>query len=311
MENAGKTIYLGVTFREFNGSRNDDIQRAFLKSLERQQYNAIKVVVTTFGERHVRRELAGYKLNFVFYEQPEPSGYRFSLSDVLENAVKEAKQDPEGVVAWTTCDVVLDDDFFVTVMQNYSRNFVATCHPHTVRAGLEHDAVNKGEFSASPNSGMDLIVMDGALFDSRENMQIISEYKFRDWGIFEHFLVGLALLNKGKRINVYGMTRIYKIKNDRLPGSETRDWLQMCWERNRIVLNDFMRSFGLQRDLLNLTYLHMQFRPVAGKRAMWRRFYADYLGFFGGRAKRKLLQVPPASLKALIKRIVPSVKRAV
>ncbi len=53
----GREIIICVTFREFDGSTNDLIQRRFLDSLSQQTYRNFRLVVTNFREKNVAGDL--------------------------------------------------------------------------------------------------------------------------------------------------------------------------------------------------------------------------------------------------------------
>ncbi|WP_324778941.1 hypothetical protein [Thiobacillus sedimenti] len=299
----GLKILVAVTFRDFNGSENEKIQRLFIESLRNQTYKNWRMVVTVFNEKFVEREVSAYPIDASFYSSGPVSGYRFSLTDVLLNAVSEAsKCDERTIVVWTTCDILLEPNFFEELVRNRTDNFFAISHPHLTYRDVEDWGAARA-VPASLRSGIDLVVMDGQIFQSGRNVDAIKKYRFTDWGIFEHFLVGLAILNKGPRINLFGTANISKIENDRVVGEETNRWLAECWRRNKVPLTQFIADHDLSHELLDLTYCDLQFSVLKNKRAFYLMFARDLMRYVKDAGLRKLSRRLPGALKGLIKKV--------
>ena len=79
-------LIVASTFREFDGSENDRIQRVFLEGLKNLKHTDLELVVTTFGERTVKKTIEESGLKNVVFEE-ETKDYRFSLTNVLLNAL--------------------------------------------------------------------------------------------------------------------------------------------------------------------------------------------------------------------------------
>lgn len=297
----GIKILIGVTFREFNGSENEKIQRLFIESIKNQTYSNWRMVVTVFNEEFVKQEIEKYVIDTVFYRNGPVSGYKFSLTDVLLNTITESATEEQAIILWTTCDVIYESTFFEQIVANFSQNVFAICHPHiTYRSTVDlNNDVN--QIPTSINSGMDVMIMDAEIFRSAGNLKIIQEYRFIDWGVFEHFLVGLALLVHAKRINLFGVCNLFKIENDREVGEETNNWLVNCWENNYIPFNRFVSGYKLPAQLTNLVYCNMQFSIIRNKPAYYSMFARDYFKYFGGRIKRKIIAMIPKSVRKRIK----------
>lgn len=281
------TIVVAVTFRDFTGSQNDAIQRLFLESIKAQSYPNWKLVVTLFGEKNVRREVEACGINATYRENPPVGDYRFCLTDVLLNSVEESRDLPCAVILWTTCDVIYRPDFFQTIADQYQPRLFAVSHPHVTYSSIE-DLGTGRSIAGSIDSGMDLAIMDAALLRDPHYLDIITRYRFVDWGIFEHFLVGLGLLAGGPMLNLYRLSSIAKIENDRKPGNETQAWLLKCWKINEAVFRQFLEHHRLPAQLMHLTYCHLQFRVLGGGWSHFREFAGDYLRFFRSKLTRRL-----------------------
>lgn len=298
------TILIGVTFRDFNGSANEAIQRLFLQSINDQTYRNWKLVVTIFNEKHVQEEIEKCAMNAVFYTTGPVTEHRFSLTEVLLNTISESRREHNSIVLWTTCDILYQPDFFQKLIENYSENLFAISHPHITYNSIDDLGTNNC-VAASINTGMDLIAMAGAIFASDEVVELVKKYKHYDWGIFEHFLVGLSQVVSGHNINLYGVSNISKIENDRQVNNETSLWLQNCWERNKVVLDQFISDYDLSKNLLNLTYCHMQFRILTNRYAHMLTFFKDYYDYYYGLAKSAVRPYVPVTLKNAIKKVLP------
>ena len=102
-----RRLVVCTTFRSFNGSPNDRIQREFLRAVAAQTYPDWELAVTIFGETGVEDALRTAEVPFTVFEG-SPGDYRFSLTEVLSNGVAHADSTGHGssIVLWTTCDVV-------------------------------------------------------------------------------------------------------------------------------------------------------------------------------------------------------------
>lgn len=294
-------IFIGVTFREFNGSENEKIQRLFIESLKRQTYTNWQLVVTIFNEKFVEQEIRKYGIKAVFYNE-SVANCKFSLSDVLINTIAESNKEQSSIILWTTCDVIFQSDFFEKIVKYSSDNFFAISHPHITYPSIS--SLNSDSYiPASLDSGMDLMIMDGRIFRNEENVTIIKKYRFVDWGVFEHFLVGLGLINGGAMINLFGISNISKVENDRKIGAETNAWLMSCWQRNKVPFERFLQDYKLSNKLFNLTYCHMQFSIVHNKAAYYSQFVQDYSKYFIKFIRGLIVKLIPIKLKNIIKKV--------
>lgn len=293
-------ILIGVTFREFNGSENEKIQRLFIESIKKQTYTNWQLVVTVFNEKFVEQEIRKYGVDAVFYNE-SVANCKFSLSDVLANTIAESNRHQSSIILWTTCDVIFQPDFFEQIIRHSSDGFFAISHPHITYPSI--DSLNSDKHvSASLNSGMDLMIMDGEIFRNKENVAIVNKYRFVDWGVFEHFLVGLGQLNKGAMINFFGVSNISKVENDRKVGAETNAWLMSCWQKNIVPFEQFINDYKLSGELFNLTYCHMQFSLIKKRTAHYSLFFVDYSKYFINLTRRFISKLVPDNVKNIFRK---------
>lgn len=257
-------IILCTTFRDFKGIENDQIQYMFLDSIRDQTYQDFLVVVTTFGEKKVEGVVKDYfGEKCITRDAQLPSGYRFSLTDVVLNAtsvIKELKEDC--VVIWCTCDIKLPSDLFQKLAVNYKAGFAGIVHPNICYKTLEdmQEGINPDVHVAY---GIDLLFFDGRLLIDAE--QEIRDYRFYDWGFFEHFMAGIALLHSNCRINLFCETHVLKVANDRVLTNESKSYFKRCIEINRPVLAKYYSDKGISSKFYRragLFDIHCQYKML-------------------------------------------------
>ncbi|HQC49762.1 MAG: hypothetical protein ACOX0H_02635 [Patescibacteria group bacterium] len=277
-----KKIFICTTFREFDGSENDKIQRMFLNSLKNQTYKNWELIVTIFHEKNVETVLNELNIpSKLFYNKND--NYRFSLTEVFENCVNSIKKEDEGILIWTTCDVVFDNNFFETIVDNYKENYCGTSHPHFIFKDIESFKNNKKK-KECPAEGIDTIFFDANIFLDDKNFDIIKKYRSFDWGLFEHFLVGLGKISASEMINIYGVSNIKKILNDRF--EDAPNFLEKSFNKNIPTLKKFFADYNLPKSYLNLTYCNWQFKLLNKK-----KFFCKYSLFYIKRCFKKIIYV--------------------
>lgn len=291
IKNLGKLmIYYCSTFREFNGNENHKIQELFLSSLEQQSYGDWHLIATTFGESTVEDYLLERLGSRVTVVRAGRQIYRFSLSEVLDNAlnhVRCSEQNCENtLIIWSTCDIILPSGFFADAVNRIGTNFGFTSHPH-----LKADNVtefNDNRFSNhGPADGIDLIGfrLDAQKLSAME--KIIKEYRFEDWGVFEHFLVGVCAALRLDLMNLFQAQKIKKIVNDRVPNAETTEYFKSSLQKNWPVMDRFLSDFNLSSRYSSLVYCHDKFSSVQERltdlfnyKGLYNKFYRMWLRQF-------------------------------
>jgi hypothetical protein len=256
-----KKIYIATTFREFDASANDAIQRLFLDSLKSQTYKNWQLVVTVFHEKTVEETVRSILPDAVIIKT-EADGYRFSLTDVLLNTIDAASVDPKSVIIWTTCDVIFEDTFFENIIRHYSGKFSGTSHPHRYYQTIEELHRHKDNFVYNTGFGIDTVFFATEILASETVKDLIAKYRFINWGYFENFLAGIAEKYADNKINLRRLSFIVKIVNDRDANRETQEYFHECTLRNRPVLQEFLRSEGLPEEFEHAYVCNAQFTPV-------------------------------------------------
>jgi hypothetical protein len=257
----GKKIYISTTFREFDGSANDAIQRLFLESLKSQTYKNWRLVVTVFHEKTVKNTVKAIVPDAEIRET-HAEGCRFSLTDVLLNTIDAASADKKSVIIWTTCDVIFENTFFENIIRNYSAGFAGTSHPHRYYQTIEEFAHQQDKYIYNRGFGIDAVFFAAEILASETVKDIIKKYRFINWGYFENFLSGIAEKYSDKKINLCKLSYIVKIVNDRDANNETQEYFHECTIRNRPVLKEFLRSEGLSEEFEHAHVCSARFSPV-------------------------------------------------
>ncbi|MFM2482035.1 hypothetical protein [Celerinatantimonas sp. YJH-8] len=299
-------FYIATTFREFDGSANDQIQRLFLERLSSESEVDIKLIVTTFGERNVKKTLDEYMLNYEIFEE-EKNNYRFSLTNVLLNAINNSYINPNDFVIWTTCDVIFDHNFFLSIKnhaQMCTKGISIVSHPHLIFSDIQALKDNRYVIHG-PNDGIDFLGFSGAALSEDFKRDIKLNF-FSDWGVFEHFLVAVAVKNNLKRINLFSETKAKKICNDRLVNNENDKYFQMSLNKNWPVLNDYIKKYSLSKKFKYLVYCNLQYSiPSIINLIVYRiRFTANYASYTKLSIKSFISSKIPYKLKCKIKKVL-------
>jgi hypothetical protein len=188
-----RRVIVCTTFRDFNGTENDRIQKLFIESMIKQTYSNWILVVTIFNEKYVEQVLREYKIPIKIYNIG-PTQYKYSLTEVLINGIDSIEGEGKDVIIWTTCDVIFEETFFENIVKNFREGMCGTSHPHLIYKNI--DEYNKNEFiRPDPRYGIDTVLFDADIFiNNHRAFQSIKSYKFIGWGLFEHFLVGIGRL---------------------------------------------------------------------------------------------------------------------
>lgn len=240
-------IVLATTFRDFKGTENDRIQHLFLENLKWQTFQDFTLAVTTFGEKNVERVVKETLGGRAFVRAVTvPAEYRFSLTDVVLTGMEAAKALGEPcLIVWCTCDVMLKEDFFQTLVDHYRAGLSGIVHPNVTYQSVEDMVVGKGELE-SLNNGIDLLFFDSSVLEAARRE--IETYRFFDWGVFEWFLALVAVRHAKERINLLGATKIGKIANNRKLTNESLLYFARCSKMNTEVLKKYVSDTGVLAD---------------------------------------------------------------
>lgn len=259
MDKMERKIIVCTTFREFRKTENDKIQLLFLKSIKKQKYSNFLLVVTTFGEKNVKVILEEEFGNKVIVIDEELEKFRYSLSLVVLNGIKIAKEYKNSILIWCTCDIILKPNYFSIINKLYKKDIVGTTHPNLI-AKTVTDYENKEFTMSSLNKGFDLLFFATELLKKEEVIDIIQNYLFYEWGVFEHFLIGIALMYSDNLVNLVNYANIIKIENDRKATRESIEFLNMCHKRNMCTALKCIRETNMPRGIKSLEYCHSKFK---------------------------------------------------
>ncbi len=254
-----RKIIVCTTFREFKKTENDKIQLLFLESIQKQKYSNYLLVVTTFGEKNVKPILEEKFGNKVIVIDEELEKYRYSLTMVVLNGIKIAEKYKESILIWCTCDIILKTDYFSIINKIYKKDIVGTTHPNLI-AKTVGDFKNKKFTMATLGQGFDLLFFATELLKQEKIVDIIQKYYFYEWGVFEHFLIGIALMYSDNLVNLVNYSDIVKIENDREANHESKIFFQECRERNMRPFLKCIREMNMPRRVKDLKYCHSKFK---------------------------------------------------
>ncbi len=295
-------IIICTTFRDFKGTENDEIQRLFIKSLESQTYGNFELVVTLFGEKKVKDELKKYKLKKIFYLE-KPKECRYSLSKVVLNAIEYSRKKCIGnyIILWTTCDVIYNATFLEAVIKKYRENMIGTSHPHIIY-GSKEDYNEKVLYKKNHlSSGFDFIYFDRKFINSEKILKVLKKYIYKDWGIFEHFLISLAeLKEKPYLLNLYEDIVICKIENNRNVTKEPNTFLLDSHKLNTKTFKKFLTKYHLSLAYLDLVYCHFRFKLTKNSFNHYTSFILDILLFCFREFRRFIWNLIPKKIQKII-----------
>lgn len=279
-------VLICTTFRDFSGSHNDRIQHLFLTGLQEQTHQDWSLIVTVYGERNVARTLQERGLpHEVVYSRL--TDCRFSLSEVLLNASARAAADD--VVVWTTCDVIFEPGLLAAIVAKCDGRTVGTSHPHSIAVDVE--AYERREGTSRIDEGIDTLFFSGAFLARRDVQAALRRYTFKDWGVFEHFLVAVAVRFADRRVNIWSQSRIWKIANDRAITAETNTYFEDSLRRNLPVFERFLADEGITPKLRSLFSCHLAFRPVVP----W-KLYSSFASQYAWHLSRPVLNIASGRL---------------
>jgi len=255
----GPTIIVCTTFRDFKGTDNDKIQLLFLEYLKRQTYKNWIIAVTLFGEKNVLPTLVREGIPHVARDGDARTD-RYSNTEVWMSGIELSKQYPNHILLWTTCDVMLDEDFFEQVVRHTTPGTCGTTYPNIAyRSVGEQKSGTGGRYYWE---GGDLFFFSSDVFQNTEVLRTIKEYRNDGWGATEFYLQALGLIFCKNRINLWP-AKLSKVDNDRALTDETRAFLSATNDRNAAILRELASSRGLSPNMQTWINRFHSPRPLA------------------------------------------------
>jgi len=268
-----RKIFICTTFRDFNGTENDEIQKLFLKSLKNQTYQNFELVVTIFKEKNVENKIKEFNLPVKFYYDSSQD-YKYSHTEVLLNCIKEADNIlPNCIFIWTTADVILEKDFFENINKYLPTKAFATSIPHLIYKGLD-SYFKKESHYWSLIAGIDTIFFDGSVV-TNDFLNDLKFYKNINYGYFEYFLTALGIKYANSLLNFQPINNIHKIMNPNIPTIVNYDFIKKSENINKKTFFDFVKKNKMNYKF----YLHgvLYYRPIKNKLNFYWKFKHDII----------------------------------
>ena len=297
-----KKIIVCTTMRDFKGTDNDLIQIKFLESLQSQTIQSLELVMTLFGEKSVEKNVKGVFPNAVFYEGIL-GDYRYSLTQVLNNAIDYAETQgySDYAILWTTCDVLYESEFIEKSINYLKDKAIVTSHPHKIVV-LNDSSYDESRLS-SPSSGFDMLFFSSEFLQDKKIRQAHNKYVFKDWGVYEHFLISLTELSDHvKMINIYEESSIVKVENDRVLTNEPSEFLINSHKRNQIVFKEYLNNNHLSVNYFNLFFCHLKFKMSKDRLKHYLYFYKDMFIYASYLRRRLVSSFVPSVIKNHLRR---------
>ncbi len=263
-----KKIVVTSTFRSFGGgeNKNDRLQQLFLKSLKKQTYQNFILVVTIYREENVEQNvkaILGDKAVFVYTEISEE--YRYSPTKVVLNGIEYGEKNGYDILVDCSGDIILQDNMLETVAKYYSPMYTGISHPN-IFYEVDDQFQVLGKYFGSWGKGIDIRFFDICLLNHPDVKKRLEQYALYDWGGIEHLLYGICQPYANEMINIFEESTVIKVKNDREAANEDSQYIQRSGERNRERLKELAYDIGIDfSDLLNLQYIHMQYKLSKNK----------------------------------------------
>ena len=258
-----KKIVILTTMRDFSGGPHDEIQKAFLNSIEINNYKNFKVYINIFNEQNIIKNLND-KNYIIFLKNNKDDfengiDYKYSWSKVFINFLEyiDKNELKNQILIWSTADVIFEPYFFELIVNIFNKQpySCATSLPHKIYTNLEDFKRNKSFKYEWLDGGLDVIIFDGVVFDLYFD-NILNDFKNYlniNYGYFEHFLTAIGKKYFKNLINLWPYTKISKILNqptDPNVMKSTPQWVSKSMEFNKISFYNFLNDNKIYYDEL-------------------------------------------------------------
>lgn len=256
-----RKIIVAATFREFAGTENDALQLLFLRSLKKQSYTNWIAAVTLFGEKNVGATLEREGIPHVLFEG-DARGERFSVSDLLSHAVECSDRYPGSIIVFSTGDIVLDENLLQSIADAVNKSGPLTCgitSPHVIYPSLSAYEERRGRKYFW--TGLDVMFFDSGIFASPLARTALREYRNDGLGGGDFYMLIFCLRFAKRLINIYPLSRLTKIANDRAITNETPAFRIRTKVQNLKVIRKLAKDLGIREENENLWFLPFHFFP--------------------------------------------------
>lgn len=231
-----------MTFRSFDDSANDKIQRMFLQGVKNQSYKNYVLAVTIFGETGVPEALKESGVPHILYYAEQTGWKKFSLTQVLLNGIRVSKeQDESCILLWINADNMLEPDYFERIANLEGNKIGGISYPHIQYRTIEDYKVKRG--GRYGWYGIDSAFFSSDIFD-KKFVEAVKNYPMNDYLYFESFVVALATVFCKTRINMWPAGYSI-ITNDYAALNQTSQSTKATGVKNMAELKRFMKDFNL------------------------------------------------------------------
>ncbi len=245
-----KTLVIATSFREFRGTENDYIQYHFLSSLKRLKGLKVKLVVTIFNEKNVKKKVRSFFKDAIFIENKayrKHSEIRYSQTEVFANGLKFSKKCNAAFLCWSTCDIIFPENFLVNLPQsNDNKSRLIISHPHNFLD--QNGFVEQYPITVS---GLDFLVFTNPSNIYKKLYALNETYPNYNWGLFEHFLVAFSEILGLEKLNISNISQIIKFENKKEISFDSKLWTDKSWRINAQTLNKLVKRYNL-----NILYIY-------------------------------------------------------
>jgi len=287
-----REILVCITFREFDGSENDRIQRRVLESIKAQTYQNYRLIITNFKEKNIKNVLEEYEIPFEFH-QSKLKGYHMSWSELIINSFRHIIKG-KNIVLWTNADNIFETNFFEEIVNNFFPLCAGTSWPMLYYNSLQdfengvtlnnEDIINSSNKSKNPYISIvykvftwlipsdtiykfdpnlwvpDEIFIDGDLFLDRKNRKDFTDHKMD--GAYQGMAQSLMLAFISQNlINIVYKSTVSVIRNLQKEGEIT--WLDNPKSREDSVRNtEIMEKYCVKRGISNKYRINWPFAKL-------------------------------------------------
>lgn len=254
-------IIVNTTFRDFDGTINDEMQIHFLKSLQKQTMQDFVLVVTIFNERKVERMVRAYMgKQCVFIYDARGTNYNFSLSRTFLNGIDYGLEHGADILLDCSADIILQKNFLEVVSERCNVGEAGISHPNVF---MEQSKDGKRKFYFGKISrGIDARYFSLDLFQNEHIHELLNRFPSYDYGAgIEKELCCIAIKYASKRHNIFMESKVIKVENDRGGVSgKINAFMRKGIARNIPTVKRFLSSEGLSSDYLYLTEINKKFK---------------------------------------------------
>jgi len=312
-------ILVAVTFRDFNGDANSQLQRAFLEGIKNQTHKNFKLVVTNYRERLVEQELRKWGLPFILHQSGRDC--QWSWSEVIANTFPHL-QKGRSIILWTNALVIFDSNFFEEIIRNFRPGIGGTSYPPLHYYSLEdfrrqrmvdpyHNREIRTFYEIDPNIIVpEAMYVDGDLLLDKRNQELFLAHMVDGHapGIAVTLMFGMF---GSPIINLIHKARIHRIKR-----AVSGEKPQSLHDKNYAIMLEFCRRRALDKKYYTNHRLrsrklsmHREYRLIGN---LWQRLlYETYFFYYTVRPRRSFIVTGPKlrRLASEVLELYPALRR--